>query len=223
MRAASHRVLGNTLTAGGWRLLRVHAPELVKSARPGHRLALAAPAVEVALTEASESEGWLAALAPPSQAPHLERLTPGARLPGLALAADGWPEPPPEPVVVLGSGSGIASALFLAARLTLPPLLIALGAGYPPPFRVVPSRHLVAGLPPHVIGAAPTLEAVGIASRIACEQELPGCYEGSAVELLERWLAARTDRVTVFACAPPRELAALAKRRDLQLVPLEAA
>jgi len=59
------------------------------------------------------------------------------------------------------------------------------------PFRPVPSRIMIPGLPPHVIAADPQLESWSIPSRIASELSLPGCHEGPAGELLSDWLAER--------------------------------
>jgi hypothetical protein len=71
------------------------------------------------------------------------------------------------------------------------------------PFAPCPSRRLIAGVPPSVMGAIPLLEDWGIAHRIACDQERPGCFEGTAAMLAQYWqqnnaaLAERCHRVEV--------------------------
>ena len=68
------------------------------------------------------------------------------------------------------------------------PLLILLGSADSFSFRPRPSTILVPGMPAGVIAAVPSLEEFGIASRLASETGLPGCYDGPVTELAEQWL-----------------------------------
>jgi dihydroorotate dehydrogenase electron transfer subunit len=68
------------------------------------------------------------------------------------------------------------------------PLLVLLGAAESFAFRPRPSTILVPGMPAGVIAAVPSLEEFGIASRLASEAGLPGCYDGPVTELAELWL-----------------------------------
>ena len=70
------------------------------------------------------------------------------------------------------------------------PLLVLLGAADAFSFRPRPSTILVPGMPAGVIAAVPSLEEFGIASRLASEAGLPGCYDGPVLELAEQWLQA---------------------------------
>jgi hypothetical protein len=96
-----------------------------------------------------------------------------------------------------------------AARIDL---LIATGAGYDPivraamalgnaqalvlfgaetfVFRPRPSTILVPHMPAGVIACVPALEEFGIASRLASTSGLPGCFDGTVMELAEQWLGA---------------------------------
>jgi hypothetical protein len=67
-------------------------------------------------------------------------------------------------------------------------LLVLLGAADSFAFRPRPSTILVPGMPAGVIAAVPSLEEFGIASRLASEAGLPGCYDGTVVELAAAWL-----------------------------------
>lgn len=53
------------------------------------------------------------------------------------------------------------------------------------PFAPCPSRTLIEGLPPSVIGAIPLLEDWGIPHRLASSLEYPGCFQGTAQALTE--------------------------------------
>lgn len=68
------------------------------------------------------------------------------------------------------------------------PLLVLLGSAGSFSFKPRPSTILVPGMLAGVIAAVPSLEEFGIASRLASATGLPGCYDGSALELAEAWL-----------------------------------
>ena len=68
------------------------------------------------------------------------------------------------------------------------PLLVLLGTAESFSFRPRPSTILVPGMPAGVIAAVPSLEEFGIASRLASAAGLPGCYDGTVIELAEVWL-----------------------------------
>jgi len=204
------RLLGNSPLPNGWRLLRAGAQELAEAARPGQLLRLRAENGDYLLpvSHASIREGWLAALAPPDRGAEALALHAPVQL---ALEGNGWVLDATPPPVVIGSGSGLGAALFLAGQLNPPPRLVIVGGDYPPPFRPVPSTFMTTGLPPHVIGAAPALEAAGIVSRVASIDDLPGCFDGTPAELLALWLAAN-GTAPVLACAPAAELEAIANQ-----------
>ncbi|HEY5756655.1 MAG TPA: hypothetical protein VIU34_12580 [Steroidobacter sp.] len=68
------------------------------------------------------------------------------------------------------------------------PLLVLIGSAGPFSFKPRPSTILVPGMLPGVIAAVPSLEEFGIASRLASEVGLPGCYDGTVLELAKQWL-----------------------------------
>ena len=68
------------------------------------------------------------------------------------------------------------------------PLLVLIGSAGSFPFKPRPSTILVPGMLPGVIAAVPSLEEFGIASRLASELGLPGCYDGTVLELAKEWL-----------------------------------
>jgi dihydroorotate dehydrogenase electron transfer subunit len=45
-------------------------------------------------------------------------------------------------------------------------------------------------MPDGVIACVPKLEEFGIASRLASTMGLPGCFDGTVIELAEQWLGA---------------------------------
>lgn len=75
------------------------------------------------------------------------------------------------------------------------PLLVLLGSASSFSFKPRPSTILVPGMPAGVIAAVPSLEELGIASRLASEAGLPGCYDGPVVELAQAWLGSITDEL----------------------------
>lgn len=68
------------------------------------------------------------------------------------------------------------------------PLLVLVGSADSFSFKPRPSTILVPGMPAGVIAAVPSLEEFGIASRLASEIGLPGCYDGPVLELAQEWL-----------------------------------
>ena len=96
-----------------------------------------------------------------------------------------------------------AIELSSAAPATL--LLVLVGADAAFPFKPRPSTILVPGMPDGVIACVPQLDEFGIASRLASTLGLPGCYDGSVVELAEVWLKshepARLAKIEIQVCA----------------------
>jgi dihydroorotate dehydrogenase electron transfer subunit len=213
------KLIGNAAVTGGWRLLRLEQPELAAQIAPGHQVALLAPTGHVQGYVSHNGGSWFALLIPPADAIAAD-LPPHAAVDLAGPIGRAWPAPASDkPAVVVASGPAIPAALYLAVRLPVPPRLVLLGSDdLPLPFRPVPSRFLLEGLPPPVIGAAPVLESAGIPSRIADASGQPGCYEGSATELLALWLASHpATELEVFACLPDAALAELRRRPSLRV------
>jgi len=126
--------------------------------------------------------------------------TPAQALQAEPLHQQRWHLPTGGPVLVVADEAGLATALH-AAQLWFrnnKQVLMLLQLEVPTPFSLRPSQFMVQGLPPGVIAAAPLLEDWGIASRIACEDFLPGCFQGDVRELAQHWLAGQAQ-VSVLA------------------------
>jgi dihydroorotate dehydrogenase electron transfer subunit len=102
------------------------------------------------------------------------------------------------------------------------PLLVLIGSAGSFSFKPRPSTILVPGMPAGVIAAVPSLEEFGIASRLASEIGLPGCYDGTVLELAEQWLQgiepdlhAQTSIVAVGSEDLLRSAEELGRRREL--------
>nr|VFJ63251.1 MAG: dihydroorotate oxidase B, electron transfer subunit [Candidatus Kentron sp. FW]VFJ68793.1 MAG: dihydroorotate oxidase B, electron transfer subunit [Candidatus Kentron sp. FW] len=127
--------------------------------------------------------------------------------------------------LLLGGGLGIPPILFLAERLRMQspfePLLL-MASEVPFPFKPRPSRILVPGMPDGVIGAMPLAEDWGIPSRLASRQGYPGCFDGFITDLARTWLTAQSptvrSQVALYSCGPHpmlRASADLAHEYDL--------
>ena len=131
-------------------------------------------------------------------------------------------------ILVIGEAVGIGPAIAAADRLrsssspSIP--LVLLGSAEPFPFRPRPSAIVVAGVPPDCIACMPLLEEWDIASRLASPAGLPGCFEGTVVELADLWLASlgpsELASVEILASGPASMLEAVAALAARYAVPL---
>lgn len=193
---------GCTELPGGWRVERWQAPALVDHARPGQRLAAGSAELPVMRTRAATGE--------------LECLARGPAGAAVAAAdADLRGEPfelsaPSPRALLIGDLCGLAPLVFLADRLRSAAVRVKtfaiLGLDGEAPFRPVPSRLIVPGVPAWVTGTLPLFEDWGIAARLASAgEDRPGCFEGTPVQLARGWLEAQQGvrDVCVYACASP--------------------
>ena len=85
-------------------------------------------------------------------------------------------------------------------------LLVLVGSANPFSFKPRPSTILVPDMLAGVIAAVPALEEFGIASRLASELGLPGCYDGPVLELAQQWLqnvdAALRAQISITVTGP---------------------
>lgn len=97
----------------------------------------------------------------------------------------------------------VRTALELSSVEPLAVLLVLVGADAAFGFKPRPSTILVPGMPDGVIACVPQLDEFGVASRLASPLGLPGCYDGSPVELAELWLTspARPGQSEILVCA----------------------
>lgn len=124
----------------------------------------------------------------------------------------------PRPLLI-GGGVGMPPMIFLADSLrevkgAYNPFII-MGSEVPFPFKAVPSKIMVAGMPDEVIATMPLLEDWGFAARLASQQGYAGCFEGYVTDLARRWLDALSDEqraeVEIFSCGPHPMLEAVAR------------
>jgi len=222
------RLLRNEAFAGEQYILRIEAPKCAAAALPGSFVHLTCdPGIPMrrplSIMRADPKAGWidvlfkvvgagLAALAARKVGDTLSVLGPIGR--GFA------PNPARPLTLLIGGGVGIPPMVFLAERLIVredvrwQPLVL-MGSEIPFPFATRPSTILVPGMPPGVIASMPSLEALGVPSRLASKSGFPGCHDGFVTELADAWLAAQPKaglaEVEIFACGPTPMLKATAQ------------
>lgn len=222
------RLLRKEPFAGEQFILRIEAPKCAASATPGSFVHLTCdPDIPLrrplSIMRANPAAGWIDVLFKVVGA-GLAAL--GARKVGDTLSVlgpigHGFAPHPARPLTLLiGGGVGIPPMMFLAERLIVredarwQPLVL-MGSEIPFPFATRPSTILVPGMPPGVIASMPSLEALGVPSRLASKSGFPGCYDGFITELADAWLAAQPKaglaEVEIFACGPTPMLAATAQ------------
>ncbi|MDX1347758.1 MAG: hypothetical protein R3189_05865 [Thiomicrorhabdus chilensis] len=95
-------------------------------------------------------------------------------------------------VLLLGADLGIAPLLHIARqasnRATEVATMALLQASENFPFMVKPARFMLGSMPAEAIGCCPLLEDWKIPNRLASISGLPGCFDGSLLELFGFWL-----------------------------------
>ena len=219
--------------AGNQHILRVQAPKAAASAVPGMFAHVqCAPAVPLrrplSIMRADPEAGTLeflykvvgdglAQLAARRPGETVSVLAPIGR--GFELASDR------RVLLAIGGGVGIPPMIFLAERMrarTDVEQLVLMGSEVPFPFELTASRREVAGTSAEATHAVRLLEEWGVASRLASNAGLDGCFRGYVPDLARAWLeaqpAARVAVTQVFACGPEpmlRAVAALARQFDV--------
>ncbi|WP_455217265.1 dihydroorotate dehydrogenase electron transfer subunit [Kaarinaea lacus] len=221
------RILERQEYAGQQVILRVQAPDIASRAMPGQfahiQCDLALPMRRpLSIMRVSKKDGWVDFL--------FKVLGEGTRLLAKRKVDDilSILGPIGKPFearmthsrpLLIGGGVGIPPMVFLADALrevkgAFQPLVI-MGSEVPFPFQSQPSRIMVPGIPSDVIAAMPLMDEWGFASRLASQQDYPGCYKGFVTDLARTWLDALTDEqrkeVEVFACGPHPMLEAVAR------------
>ncbi len=220
-------VLAHQAFEGDQYILRVQAPKMAASARPGSFAHLRCDPLlpmrrPLSIMRVDARAGWVEFL--------YKALGEGTRLlaqreVGETVSTLGPIGRPfeahlerPRPLLI-GGGVGIPPMVFLTDSLraikgAYRPLVI-MGSEVPFPFTARPSQIVVPGIPEGTIAAMPLLEDWGIASRLASLQGYPGCFEGYVTDLARHWLDALTPdqraEVEVFACGPHPMLEAVAR------------
>ena len=221
----SAEILSHQAFSGQQYVLRVHAPECARTARPGSfahlqcdpQLPMRRP---ISIMRSGGERGWVEFLykAVGQGTGLLARQPVGARI--SLLGPIGQPfelHPERRRPLLIGGGVGMPPMVFLADDLRHRPDYepwVILGSEAPFPFTQRPSHIMVSGLPDGVIAGMPLLEDWGIASRLASLEARPGCFQGYVTGLARPWLAqldpADLAEVELFACGPHPMLEAVA-------------
>ncbi len=201
-------ILAHTALPGNYTQLRVLAPTIARAAQPGHFChALSTPPLYVMRLDAQA--GWIDFLYQ-SKNPGFSALTDYAK--HMLLHIEGpfgnaFTLEETRHALFIGEKLGLAPLVFLCQRLmahaNTRPSLFLLGDDGPFPFIPKPSQFIVP-VPAGVIACMPLMEDWKIPSRLANQQSLPGCYEGSVIELAREWLEKQnengSEKMVIFAC-----------------------
>jgi dihydroorotate dehydrogenase electron transfer subunit len=235
----SARVLSQEAFPGRQYVLRLHAPQCAARAQPGSFVHLTCdPAIALrrplSIMRADPSEGGIELLykVVGRGLDALAKRQPGEHLSLLGPIGRGFTAHRDRPrALLIGGGVGIPPMVFLAERLRLrtdapfTPLVL-MGSEIPFPFRTRPSRILIAGMPAGCIACMPSLDGLGIASRLASRADLPGCFQGFVTELADSWLAGlgpdALAQVEIFCCGPEAMLQACASLARRYALPCQA-
>ncbi|MFQ5346183.1 MAG: dihydroorotate dehydrogenase electron transfer subunit [Mariprofundus sp.] len=118
--------------------------------------------------------------------------------------------------VLIGGGVGIPPMIFAADALQgMADCVVFAGSEVAFPFALKPSTMLLPGVNGNTILSISSLEERGIASRLASNAGLYGCYEGHVPNLARDYLAALSEteraRCILLSCGPHPMLHAVAR------------
>ncbi|MCF7822430.1 MAG: dihydroorotate dehydrogenase electron transfer subunit [Mariprofundaceae bacterium] len=118
--------------------------------------------------------------------------------------------------VLIGGGVGIPPMIFCAMHLLgRAPTVVFAGSEVEFPFALKPSTAILPGVGGNTILGIASLEERGIASRLASNAGLYGCYEGHVPALARDYLLALSDeqraRCVLLSCGPHPMLHAVAR------------
>jgi len=231
-------ILSHQAHPGEQYILRVEAPRCAKRAAPGsfahiqcaRSLPMRRP---LSIMRVSRKAGWVEFLykAVGAGTRALAERKTGETISLMGPIGTGFSPDRERPrTLLLGGGVGIPPMIFLADMLRNEPHwqpLVFMGSEVPFPFTARPSRFLLPGMADGVIAAMPLLEDWDIPSRLASQQDFPGCHRGYLTELARQWLdglesSARSE-VSVYACGPQPMLAAAASLAAEYRLPCQVA
>jgi dihydroorotate dehydrogenase electron transfer subunit len=226
-------ILAHEAHEGRQHILRLKAPQIAATARPGSFIHLSCgPELPMrrpfSIMRSGREAGWIDVLYRVfgRGTSLLATRQPGERLSAIGPIGQSFQVHPERPrTLLLGGGVGIPPMVFLAEELKADSRyrpLVMMGSETPFPFRPRPSQIVVPGMPAAAIASMPLLEDWGIPSRLASLQGFAGCHEGYVTDLARAWLNTlgkeELAEVEIFACGPHPMLAAtaaLAREFDL--------
>lgn len=218
------------------RVLRLHAPRCAATATAGQFIYLQCDTAlrmrrPYSIMSVSAQQGWVEILY--KIVGHgsllLSKKGPGDTLNSIGPVGKGftlhsrYPRP-----LLLGGGVGVPPILFLAKLLEgkkgFSPLVI-LASERPFPFLVCESKIAVTGLDKNLRATHAGLEAAGIPAMLCRKQACPGCFDGFAHEIADKWLSRLNDtdraQVEVFSCGPNPMLKAVASLASKYALPCQ--
>lgn len=230
-------ILAHTTLQGNYRQVRVHAAWIASVTQPGHFYSAKGGyrLLVMRVDTQSDSVEFLYH-AEGAQSCALAELEPNSRLDLEGPFGDTLSVAKGGKILLIGEKLGLAPLVFfcqslLALHPSTHPLLVLLGDDGTFPFTAKPSQFIVDHVPAGVIACMPLMEDWKIASRLANQQSLAGCYEGSVVELAQAWLENqhnyRQEKIDVYASgskAMGERVSVLAQRFDfasLQILTLD--
>ena len=209
---------------GEQHILRLKAPKTAAAALPGQfvhlRVSQGRPLrrpISIMLTDADKGTVDLLYKAVGAGTHELAEREPGERLP--MLGPIGRPfdlSDASRRYVLIGGGVGIPPMIFAADRLRgRADCIVFAGSEVKFPFALRPSDHLLPGIGGNTILGITSLEERGIASRLASNAGLYGCFEGHVPDLARDYLNALGDgeraRCVILSCGPHPMLHAVAR------------
>jgi dihydroorotate dehydrogenase electron transfer subunit len=217
-------VLAQSRHPGDQLILRVHAPEAARAAKPGsfahircdESVPLRRP-LSIMATDADA--GWLEFLYRPIGAGlrQLAAKVAGDRVSVLAPIGNGFEfDPSRRRVVAIGGGVGIPPMVFVAQMLHGDPRfqpIVLMGSEVPFPFELAAPGPSEAW-PEATTASLRMLEEFGVPSRLASNSGLAGTFHGYVTDLARQELAAigpdALSETTLLACGPEPMLEAAA-------------
>jgi len=118
--------------------------------------------------------------------------------------------------VLIGGGVGIPPMIFAADHLAgKADVVVFAGSEVAFPFSLRPSQFLLPGIAGNTILAIASLESRGVASRLASNADMYGCYQGHVPNLAGEYLRALKEseraRTVMLSCGPHPMLHAVAR------------
>lgn len=221
------KVLSQGEYPGNQFIMKLFSPQIAREAQPGNFVHIRCDEMlpmrrPMSIMQADADKGWFEILykANGLGTRYLSTKKSGEILStlgpiGIPFKLEGYRKKP----LLIGGGVGIPPMVFLAkhikdTRKTCSPFII-VGSEIPFPFKQVPSKIMIPGVPQGIIATMPLLEDWGFACRLASLQQYPGCYDGYVTDLAREWLNSLTEKqlneVEILSCGPTVMLEAVAK------------